>query len=259
MPKRILDREWVPGPLRQPMSWIISAAQAVGGRFLSGIVGATPTISARFDAAKTITVRNFPKLSEFDLSADLSAKRTPTAVFIGTIDVTRGVLELINAFRVLCERMDARLVIAGKRRGDAYDQALTQAADGLPVDFVGWVDREQVKALLAQASVGMVISLPCETANEAISTKMFEYMAGGIPVVTANMPLWAEVIETAKCGSAVAPADAQAVADAMAHWLSDHDAARAAGENGRRAIIETYNWAKELPQLEELYGRLSND
>ncbi|MFK8016096.1 MAG: glycosyltransferase family 4 protein [Gammaproteobacteria bacterium] len=259
MPKRILDREWVPKPLRKPLSGLISAVQAVGNRTLSGIVCATPTIAKRFDARKTVTVRNFPALEEFDFSDDSVTPRTPTIVFIGTIDVTRGVLELINGFRVLSERMDAKLVIAGRRRGDEYDRALDQAASGLPVEFPGWVDRQQVQSLLSDAAVGAVLSLPCDTANEAISTKLFEYMAGGIPVVTANMPLWAEVVESSQCGSAVEPSDSNAVAAVLEHWLRDADAARAAGDNGRDAIMNTYNWSKELPTLMQLYRRLAND
>jgi len=92
---------------------------------------------------------------------------------------------------------------------------------------------------------------------DAYSTKMFEYMARGLPVVCSNFPLWAEIVGTADCGIAVDPRDPEAIADAIRRLDEDPALARRLGENGRQAGAERYNWEAELLKLEALYRRVA--
>jgi glycosyltransferase involved in cell wall biosynthesis len=241
------------------MRWMVSAAEKAAGAVLNGAVTATPTIASRFKHEKTVVVRNYPALEEFsDVAVDWSQKDR-TVVFVGTIDVSRGVLELIEGFRQLPPDLGAELIIAGRRDGLDYDAAIDQAAKGLSVEFPGYLNREQISRLLESATVGAVTSLPCEIANEGISTKMFEYMAAGIPVIVSDMPQWKEVVETASCGQAVDVTDGYQIASAIEYWFQNPEAAKLAGTNGRKAIEDTYNWQHEFAALEDLYGRLSHD
>ncbi len=256
MPKRVLDRQWIPGLLRRPAGWLIALAQKTAGAVYDAVVTATPTIAERFNPATTVAVRNFPSLAEFPDPADDWSRKNPAIAFIGTIDVSRGVLELIRGFAQSAINSNARLVIAGRRQGGEYDAEIDAAAQGLNVEFPGYLDRLQVQQLLDDSMIGAITNLPSETANEAISTKMFEYMAAGIPVVTTNMPLWAEVVERHRCGVAVDPFDPAAVARALDDLLSDTDRAIGAGRNGRKAIEEHYNWAGEFAVLLDVYEKL---
>ena len=72
------------------------------------------------------------------------------------------------------------------------------------------------------------------TTSRRRSTKMFEYMARGLPVVCSNFPLWAEIVGGADCGIAVDPRDPAAIADAIRRLDEDPALARRLGENGRR-------------------------
>ena len=259
MPKRIMDREWIPKFLRPTAGWLIDVIQKIAGAILSAVVTATPTIACRFNRKKTVIVRNYPSLDEFsNVTIDWSRKAR-TVVFVGTIDNSRGVVELIEGFRQLGSDSESKLVIAGRREGGEYDAAIDRAVDGLAVEMQDYLNREQIGRLLAEATVGAVTQLPSDFANEAISTKMFEYMAAGIPVVTTNMPLWTEVIAAADCGTTVDPFDCHQVAEALEHWLTNPEAAKQAGVNGRKAIEENYNWEHEFVALNDLYLRLVRD
>lgn len=256
MPKRVMDREWIPKMLRPPVGRLVSAAQKIAGSTLNAVVAATPTIASRFGSQKTVVVRNYPFLGEFpDVTPDWSRKAR-TIVYIGTIDVSRGVLELIEGFKQLRPDVGAKLVIAGSREGGEYDAAIDQVAKGLSVEFPGYLNRTQIGHLLESAAVGAVTSLSCDVANEGISTKMFEYMAAGIPVVVTDMPLWKAVVEAADCGTTVDPTASRDVAGALEEWLLNPDAAQRAGCNGRKAIENTHNWEHEFTTLDNLYQRL---
>jgi len=147
--------------------------------------------------------------------------------------------------------------VAGKRQGGEYDARLDAAAKDLNVEFSGYLERTGVQRLLDDSMIGAITNLPSETANEAISTKMFEYMAAGLPVLTTDMPLWTEVVEKYRCGVAVDPFDPAAIARSLDHFFDHAERAIVAGRNGRAAIEQHFNWAREFAVLLDIYDKLS--
>ena len=60
----------------------------------------------------------------------------------------------------------------------------------------------------------------------------------------------------AGCGVALDPMDPVGVAKAVEELCRDPEQARRLGENGRRAILERYNWENEFAKLDDLYRRI---
>ena len=57
--------------------------------------------------------------------------------------------------------------------------------------------------------------------------------------------MWKEVIEKYNCGLYVEPGNVDQISKAIHFMLSNPDQAFKMGQNGRKAIIEEYNWEKE--------------
>ena len=84
-------------------------------------------------------------------------------------------------------------------------------------------------------------------------TKVYEYMAAGLPVIASDFPRWRAIVEDSGCGLCVDPGDAGALARAIA-WILDHpQEANAMGANGRRAVETRYSWESEARTLAGLY------
>src|SRR5262249_498607 len=62
VPRRLLNRDWIPHWLRRPVSLAAAAVEWIAGRTLSGFVAATPTIARRFPEARTAVVQNFASI-----------------------------------------------------------------------------------------------------------------------------------------------------------------------------------------------------
>ena len=88
------------------------------------------------------------------------------------------------------------------------------------------------------------------------TTKVFQYMAAGIPVVASNFPKWREFIEGNECGLTVDPLNPREIARAVQYLLDYPDQAATMGENGRKAVMEKYNWESESSKLLAVYGSL---
>jgi glycosyltransferase involved in cell wall biosynthesis len=87
-------------------------------------------------------------------------------------------------------------------------------------------------------------------------TKLFEYMATGLPVIASNFPHWKEILEDNHCGLVVDPLNPKEIARAIEYLLDHPEEASRMGENGRQAVKDKYNWEEEGKKLLDLYERL---
>lgn len=122
--------------------------------------------------------------------------------------------------------------------------------------FYGYTDQRIALAQAHQAIAGLALLKPVGDYPDSYTTKLFEYMALGIPVVTSNFPLYQQVVETHECGFCVSPYDADALAEKL-HWLLENPAERLLmGIQGREAVKNDYNWASEERVLLAYYRAL---
>jgi glycosyltransferase involved in cell wall biosynthesis len=104
--------------------------------------------------------------------------------------------------------------------------------------------------------LGLVTFLPFDNHIDAQPNKMFEYMSAGVPVVSSNFPLWRDIIEGNECGICIDPLDSTAIATAIDTIVNDPELAKKMGENGKKAVLSTFNWDKEEQKLFDLYENL---
>jgi glycosyltransferase involved in cell wall biosynthesis len=79
-----------------------------------------------------------------------------------------------------------------------------------------------------------------------------------LPVIGSDFPLWREIIDGNECGLCVDPSNPQKIADAIMIILENPDLAERMGQNGRKAIIEKYNWNNEAAKLVSIYNNLGS-
>ena len=106
------------------------------------------------------------------------------------------------------------------------------------------------------ARVGLVVFQPVENYIDAQPTKLFEYLASGVPVVASDFPVWREIVAAVDAGLLVDPTDPAAVSAAIDALLDDPERAAAMGRRGRAAVLERYRWEPQGARLVDLYSRL---
>ncbi len=257
VPKQIMNKFWLHPRARRFPSWVATIVEAVCGRMFDAIVAATPAIAERFPAAKTVVVQNFPERAIAEQgSSPMGDARRYAFAYAGGLNVVQGVREIMAVAALLPE--DARGVVAGWFDSDGVEPEVKASPGWRKIDYLGVVAHAMVIKAMRSAHCGLVIDHPISNYLDSYSTKMFEYMACGIPVVCSDFPLWARIVGSEDCGIAVDPLDPPAAADAVEHLWKDPEEARRLGENGRRAILERFNWEAEFAKLDALYQRLMN-
>lgn len=248
------DKEWIPLHLRGLTHWIVSRAEPAGADRLAAVVAATPVIAERFLHCKcrVVTVNNYPQLSEFQHVARLRDNGDPSVCYVGRIDEVRGIETLVEAVA----KTDARLLLAGSIQPARFADHLRTLPGWSRVVNFGHVDRPTVAEIIGRSRAGLVTLQPVARYLRSQPTKLFEYMAAGLPVIASDFPAWRAIIEGHDCGICVDPLDADAVAEAI-RWIVAHPReARQMGENGLRAARTTYNWEAEGRKLIALYEQI---
>jgi glycosyltransferase involved in cell wall biosynthesis len=121
------------------------------------------------------------------------------------------------------------------------------------VNYKGWVDRKTMREVLKKSKAGLVTFLPLPNHVSAQPNKIFEYMSAGIPVIASNFDLWREIIEGNSCGICVNPENPTEIAQAINYLIANDKEAQKMGENGKRAVVEKYNWTIEKKKLFNVY------
>ena len=159
---------------------------------------------------------------------------------------------MARAARIVGLSRACRFVVAGPG-GDAILAEMHRQVAPVNLETPGWLDRDAVAELLGSAAVGLAVFQPLDNYTRAYPTKLFEYMAAGIPVVASDFPMYRDVIVDNDAGILVDPTDASAVARAIEELLDDPARAAEMGERGRQAVIAQYNWQSESTKLVAFY------
>ena len=257
----IVTKSWLLKAARRPLSLMYRLTEKLSFPFIDEIIIAEDSYIKNYKKHNNIlALRNYPMLSYVGKSSEVKPSR-PTLVYVGGISEARGVLELVQSTRLLKPKYENILLILV---GQIYSISLEEKIHKLLEQFglqdnvrlVGKVKHEEIYDILLRCHIGMAILHPEPNYIESLPTKLFEYIAAGLPVIASNFPLWKEIIEGNNCGLTVNPLNPREIAKAVEYLLEHSDEARKMGENGRKAVVEKYNWETESKKLIAVYEDL---
>jgi glycosyltransferase involved in cell wall biosynthesis len=262
-PDEMRTRHWIPAALREPLSATVKYTELVGASLLRNIVivveNQRRTVGKRW--LNTAMVRNFAPRSMHE-GAAMDHDRRPNAVIMtASAYVANGVLLFLDvAERVLQRRQDVTFYLADRFRSDT---ALRQRAIerlGRPplaghVQMLPNVLPLEIMAHVNKGTIGAAFDLRVPERVKALPMKLFEYMAGELPIVATDLPHSRQFIEDARCGLLGRPEDPQSLADAIFYLLEHPREAREMGRRGARAFLERFNWESQDALLADFYLR----
>jgi glycosyltransferase involved in cell wall biosynthesis len=259
-PDFIRYKEAIPRILRRPISWATWIMETVSAPFFDAIVTVTPKIHDRFKPLnyRTVEICNFPLLEEFTEVENLPpwSSRSEAVAFVGSLSLDRGLVEMIRSIGIVNRSRPVDLILGGRFSTLALENEIKKLPEFEYVDHRGFLSRDKVACMLGESRAGIIVTLPQSNHRFAYMTKLFEYMAAGIPVIASDFPLWREIVAGAQCGLLVEPRDPEALAEAILYLLENPGAAEEMGKNGSAAVKERYNWNSEKTKLLELYEKI---
>jgi glycosyltransferase involved in cell wall biosynthesis len=255
--RQLLGKPYLGALARRLLSSAYSVVERHACSRFDGVITATPCIRENFLKIHplTVDVNNFPMVGELDAGGPWDNKQAQVC-YVGGIGSIRGIRELVQAGE--CLRSGARINLVGTFSEPDIEAAVKASPGWRRMHVHGFLDRRGVRDVMARSLAGIVTFHPLPNHLDSHPTKMFEYMSSGIPVIASDFPLWRDIIEGNGCGICVDPLDPEAIAAAIDHLVTHPQIAKAMGDNGRRAVLEKYNWTVQANRLTDFYGAISH-
>lgn len=170
---------------------------------------------------------------------------TGRVVCVSTLTRARGALDLIEVGRLL---RPAGIVIdlIGPASADVTDELRRADIDG-DVRWHGRLPHDEVLKRMRGATAGLSLLHNERNYRHSYPTKVFEYLAQGIPVVATPLPLVVDVLERHEVGMIVPFRDPEAAAAAVLELNQDDEGRVRMGRNGTAAVRSEHNWADDAP------------
>ena len=195
---------------------------------------------------------------------NLNIEKNKNELVIGivkTLTENYGIEYLIRAIKELENILDIenykkiRLLIYGKGELKNKLEDLTkelQIED--KVIFKGYISNEDVPKALNEMDIFVVPSI-----NESFGVAAVEAMACEIPVIASSVGGLKEVIVDKETGYLVPKKDYKEIAKYLKKLILDKNLRTSLGENGRKRVLENYDWNSNVDYMIKIYREIVNE
>ena len=256
--QKMLSYEWINKRYRKFVSIILDMLEKKFSTYFDYVITADSYVQSRFRRRKVEIIANYPPLS---FSAGLECTRNNTTfklIYVGGISEDRGIVMIIESLKYL-KNKNINFEVFGNTDNPMLLNLLNNTEK---VKYFGVVPWQEVSKHLANADVGLVLLQPvpayfyCPGEN---IVKLFEYMSVGLPIIISNFPKLKKLILDIGCGIPVDPTNPEEIAKAIEYLIEHPEEVKQMGENGRKAVLEKYNWEHEEKKLLRIYDELLNE
>ncbi len=211
--------------MRRPVGWGAGTIVRWGRCLASATIVAAPHLAQEGD----LVVPNIPDESVFPTSD--SADRRMSIVYVGDVTEPRGVFRMLEIINLV---PDITLELIGSVAPDTENEIRERTdADGTShrVAIMGRLPYDAAWKQAAGAIAGLSLLTPTPAYREAIPSKLWEYMAAGLPIIASDLPAQRSLIE--KSNSGVIATSAGDAAAAIRQWVDHPEKAAEIGAAGR--------------------------
>jgi glycosyltransferase involved in cell wall biosynthesis len=265
-PEFMVLKEGIPPWLREPTAQAVRWLEPKLARMHSGLVFADDQIARSFEhlAHPQTVLLNFPSHEFIERAVHASQQKSchePVILHLGGHKRGRGTLLMVEAFaQVLQAVPTAQLHLVGPFYPAAFQEQVRQQIENRDmahaVRIFGQVPFEAVDSHLRRAAVGWIPLEPVAKFQMNIPTKLFEYMAFAVPVVSSDLLSVRPYVRSEENGYLVTADSPESHARAIIHLLTQPELASTLGRKGQELVLSRYNWGAMEPRLLELYRSL---
>lgn len=251
-PDMLMKKSYIPASLRPIVTkWYIKKMKRYYpqyGAIFSSDAKDVDLLKRNFGATKAYLAANFPIPDmDYSISKDDYMSRKDTVIYEGTIytrsrqDVFLDALQRIG---------NVSYLLVGKL--DSATAPIKEHSWWKNVEFVDGFRKEDLRGYFERSTISNTLRNFLSGDGSYGVLKIFESMEACLPVILSDVPLYREMVNKWRCGVLADPNDIDSVEKAIRYLVENKEEAYEMGQNGRRAVLEEYNWGKQFEVYEKV-------
>jgi glycosyltransferase involved in cell wall biosynthesis len=233
VPASMSLKPWLPSVVRRPTAWVARRAEGIAERHMHLLL-AEHAYQQRFTRMHPVV----PNSTFVPSSVPMSGR--DRVVYVGHISRARGVVQMIEAARLLHGEVHTHVI----GRADAESEALMRQAQQEGVlTWHGYLPNDEALRIVEGATAGLSLLRDEPNYRHSRPTKVYEYLARGVPVISTPLPEAVRVLEASQGGVVVPFDDANEVAAQVRRLRSDDELRHHMARSGRDWVALHANWA----------------
>lgn len=254
---QISTKDWLPAPVRRPISKLVCVLEKKLMRYCDGVIFAETSYKQYFTEYKGLTkdILNYPLPIEQN---KMQKEEVFTLIYVGDITEDRNIMGMIEVAKIVMERgrFQFQLKLIGPIAQSLKDKVNRKIIEYCLEGYIFWYGRipyEDIWNHYFSADVGLCLLKPIPNYKNSLATKLFEYMAAGLPIIASDFPDWKSLLIENNCGLFANPLDSNEIAQLIEHLEHDKVLAQKLGTNGREAFETQFSWKSEEEKLAVFY------
>ncbi len=248
-PDMILHKDYLPFLFRKFFSWYFKRMISNFFPHYDAIFTVTPefveNLERKYKLKNIHLLTNYPIPNpNYTLEKSDYMSRDDVIIYEGTIYENSRQNVFMDA---LCKIPQVHYLLVGKIDGDT---SIMQHPYWKNVEFVNGFKSSELKTYFNRSTMSNTLRDFGGWDGSLGVIKIFESMEAALPVIFSDVPLYRNLVEKYKCGVCADPNDTESVEKAIRYLVEHKEEAYLMGQNGRKAVLEEYNWWNQMKKYE---------
>ncbi|OQO72229.1 glycosyltransferase [Enterococcus villorum] len=263
-PKALVSKNWLPNRMKRILITIVRPLERRLIKKNKGLIFAEKSYKedyqSIFSSMPTCDIYNYP-LYQPNLPDNQIGKEVIRFVYVGRIAGVRGIWEMLHAVNKVSKTSQKEIKF--RLIGQCEEELLEEIISYIHkhhledvVEYSSFIEYDKIWKIYQESDIGFCLLHPIPNYMGSIATKMFEYMASGMPMIISDFPLWKNILQESQNGIAVDPFNEEQIVQAMNQLIENPELRRKFGENGQLQYKTKFNWGNEERKLATFYNQL---
>ncbi len=248
-------KKWLPAPVRGLLGWIVRLLELMSLPVFDRVILAERCYQYAFSSKRRSLVQNYPLRQDPPEPALRSDNDPLRLIYIGALSTVRGITDMVAAVaQVWSESENVTLDIFGQM-GEKELEHLIHSPDYSDwLHYHGWVPVNELSRRLPEFHVGINPVRNYPNYRHSLLTKLFDYAAAGLPVITTDLPgIMGEFGEAGFLAS-YSSGDVAGLAAAIRAFFDEER--RVVMAHKARDVSHQYSWDSQAQVLLEIYREI---
>ena len=192
-------------------------------------------------------------ISSYEAKKRLGLEGRFVVTYSGTVGNAHGLDSMLGVSKLLRQdQPDVMILIVGSGAEEETLRSHFVEYQAHNLQLLGQKPRAELPAILAGSDIGLAVLKPSPIFRTVVPTKIYEYMATGLPVLTNVAGETENIITESGAGIAVPNGDDIALAKQIAKLRENPDALKSMSVAGINYARESASWVTRAEQYEEV-------